>query len=93
MKRRRHRRSHKNRRCGTTTQLIPPFESLASLLGGSPGISVIRDELSGWIASMDQYKGGKGAERQAYLSLWSSTALKIDRKGGGSVYVVVLSPQ
>jgi hypothetical protein len=36
---------------------------------------------------MDQYKGGKGSDRQQYLSLWSAQTLKVDRKGGGSVYV------
>jgi hypothetical protein len=35
---------------------------------------------------MDQYRGGKGADRQQYLSLWSGQAIKADRKTGESVY-------
>jgi hypothetical protein len=51
-------------------------EALAGMLAGTPG------------AAMDQYKGGKGSDRQQYLSLWSAQTLKVDRKGpGGSVYV------
>jgi hypothetical protein len=62
-------------------------EALAGMLSRSPGVAVARDELTGWIAAMDQYKGGKGSDRQQFLSLWSSQTLKVDRKGGGSVYV------
>jgi hypothetical protein len=57
------------------------------MLSRSPGVAIIRDEISGWVASMDQYKGGKGSDRQQFLSLWSAQTLKVDRKGGGSVYV------
>jgi hypothetical protein len=62
-------------------------EALAGMLAGAPGVAVIRDEISGWVAAMDQYKGGKGSDRQQYLSLWSAQTLKVDRKGGGSLYV------
>jgi hypothetical protein len=62
-------------------------EALAGMLAGAPGVAIIRDEISGWVAAMDQYKGGKGSDRQQYLSLWSAQTLKVDRKGGGSVYV------
>jgi hypothetical protein len=36
---------------------------------------------------MDQYKGGKGSDRQQFLSLWSSQAWKIDRKHADSIYI------
>jgi hypothetical protein len=63
-------------------------EALAGMLAGAPGVAIIRDEISGWVAAMDQYKGGKGSDRQQFLSLWSAQTLKVDRKGsGGSVYV------
>ena len=44
-------------------------EALAVVLEGTPrGVAVFRDELSGWVRSMDQYKqGGRGAEPQAIL--------------------------
>ena len=38
------------------------------MLAGAPGVAVIRDEISGWVSAMDQYKGGKGSDRQQYLS-------------------------
>jgi hypothetical protein len=62
-------------------------EALAGMLAGVPGVAVVRDEISGWVAAMDQYKGGKGSDRQQYLSLWSAQTLKVDRKSGGSLYV------
>jgi hypothetical protein len=62
-------------------------EALAGILANAPGVAIICDEIAGWVAAMDQYKGGKGSDRQQYLSLWSSQTLKVDRKGGGSVYV------
>lgn len=37
-----------------------------------------RDEIQGWMKSMGQYKTGSSAERQAYLELWSGTALKVN---------------
>src|SRR4051812_49101986 len=57
------------------------------MLNRSHGVAIIRDEISGWVAAMDQYRGGKGSDRQQFLSLWSSQTLKVDRKSGGSVYV------
>lgn len=62
-------------------------EALAGMLGHNPGVAVIRDEISGWVAAMDQYRSGKGSDRQQYLSLWSGQTLKVDRKGDGSLYV------
>jgi hypothetical protein len=58
-------------------------EALAAVLEGTPrGVAVMRDELSAWIRSMDQYKaGGKGADRQFYLAAWSGSYASVDRKG------------
>jgi hypothetical protein len=55
-------------------------EALAEMLGGSKGLVLFRDELVGWVKSMDQYRSGKGADRQHYLSMWSRSQIKIDRK-------------
>jgi hypothetical protein len=57
-------------------------EALVCILEGTPrGVMVVKDELSGWIRSMDQYKaGGKGADRQFYLSAWSNSPVAVDRK-------------
>jgi hypothetical protein len=59
-------------------------ERLAGLLADHPrGLLYVGDELSAWVKSMNQYKaGGKGADRQFYLSAWAGAAIKVDRKGG-----------
>ena len=57
------------------------------MLGSNPGVAIIRDEIGGWVAAMDQYRGGKGRDRQQYLSLWSAGTIKADRKTGDSIYV------
>jgi hypothetical protein len=56
-------------------------EALAVLLARNPrGIVVPRDELTAWTRSMNAYRGGLGADRQAWLSLWSGAAITINRK-------------
>jgi putative DNA primase/helicase len=46
------------------------------------GVLVAKDELAGWIRGMDQYKaGGKGSDRQFWLSAWNSDPITVDRKG------------
>jgi len=56
-------------------------EALASMLAGSKGTLLFRDELAGWVKSMDQYRSGRGADRQHFLSMWSRSPIKVDRKG------------
>ncbi len=57
-------------------------EALVECLSGNPrGVLCSRDELSGWVRSMDQYKGGKGSDRQDWLSFWSASPMVVDRKG------------
>jgi len=56
-------------------------EALVSILEDNPrGLLVHRDELAGWVRSMDQYKGGKGSDRQHWLNLWSTDEVIVDRK-------------
>lgn len=57
-------------------------ERLAGIQAENPrGVVVIRDELSGWARGMDQYKqGGRGADRQFWLSAWSNSYVSVDRK-------------
>ncbi len=38
------------------------------------------DELVGWLNGFNQYKAGKGNDRQIYLSCWSGNSFKVDRK-------------
>ncbi len=63
------------------------FECLHTIMAENPsGIFVIRDELTGWLASLDRQ--GREGERAFYLSAWNGdTAHTIDRIGRGSVYV------
>src|SRR5262249_34979497 len=57
-------------------------EALADLLGQNPrGLLLHRDELTGWARAMNQYKGGKGDDREAFLSSWSGEPISINRKG------------
>ncbi len=57
-------------------------EALAVVLEENPrGVGVFRDELSAWARAMDQYKsGGKGSDRQFFLSAWSNKYASVDRK-------------
>jgi len=59
------------------------LEALIPILKENPrGVMLERDELVGWVKAMDQYKaGGKGAERQYWLSAWSNRPVSVDRKG------------
>jgi hypothetical protein len=62
------------------------LEALVGMLAKSQGVAILRDEILGWVTSLDQYRGGKGSDRQQYLSLWSGAPIKVDRKGGEPIY-------
>ncbi|WP_225741666.1 DUF3987 domain-containing protein [Halospina sp. K52047b] len=52
------------------------------------GIIVDKDELTGWLASMDAYKGGSGGkDKAAWLEAYNGGGLEIDRIGRGSTWV------
>lgn len=61
------------------------IEGLVSVLDQNPGVTVVRDELAGWVASFNAYRQGAG--RQSYLSVWAGSPLKVDRKGSGTIWV------
>ena len=64
-------------------------EALADVLRGNPkGLLVYRDEATGWVASLNQYKGGKGSDKQFWLSAWSSQNYTVNRKGQPPVKIV-----
>ena len=62
-------------------------EKLHELLRDNPaGVMVVRDELSGWLATLD--KPGREGERGFFLSAWNGdTPYTMDRIGRGSVHV------
>lgn len=63
------------------------LESLHKLLEQNKGgIFVLRDELTGWLTSLD--KVGRESERSFYLECWNGdSSFTIDRVGRGSIYV------
>ena len=58
-------------------------EAAAKVLGDNPrGIIVLKDELSAFVLSMNQYRsGGKGDDKQFWLSAWAGSMAKINRAG------------
>ncbi len=57
-------------------------EALADLLKeNTRGLVLVRDELAGWARSLNQYKGGRGDDKQFWLSLWSGEMIFVNRRG------------
>lgn len=70
---------------GRTWTADVTVEQLARLLAANPrGLLLVRDELSAWVKTMNQYRQGKGADRQFYLSVWGGAPVKVDRVGTGT---------
>ena len=46
-----------------------------------------RDEFGAWVNSFDAYRGGRGGDRQDWLSLWAGKGLKVDRKGADPLFI------
>ena len=56
------------------------MESLARLLqANSRGILMYQDELTAWVRSMNQYRQGKGADKEFFLSAWNGQSYIMDR--------------
>jgi hypothetical protein len=66
------------RRCITSDTTT---ETLGLILMQNPrGLLLVRDELSGLMAAMNQYKHGRGDDRQTYLQMWGGDTIIKDRK-------------
>jgi hypothetical protein len=62
----------------TTTDTT--IEALAEVLQANPrGVLMVRDEATAWVTSMNQYKSGKGSDRQFWLSAWSCEDFNVNR--------------
>lgn len=64
-------------------------EALPDILIAQPrGVLYYQDEMSAWVASMDQYKqGGKGTDLQSWLKIWSCSPLASARARRGTIVV------
>ncbi|OAI47572.1 hypothetical protein AYO44_01460 [Planctomycetaceae bacterium SCGC AG-212-F19] len=66
-------------------------EALTDLLAANPrGLALIADELAGWTMALNQYKRGKGDDRQFWLALWGGSDILVNRaktKGRPTAYV------
>lgn len=57
------------------------IEALAEMLRSSPrGLLNFHDELVSWVRGMNQYRSGKGTDRQFYLKAWQCAKVKVVRK-------------
>jgi hypothetical protein len=65
----------------------PTVEKLGELLQQNPrGLLLLRDELSGWLRTLD--KPGREGEREFYLEAWNGTQpFTFDRIGRGTVHI------
>lgn len=64
-------------------------EALQVKMAENPrGLVLARDELAGFFTSLNQYKGGRGADRQFWLSQHSGRVAPVDRKTDEETYDV-----
>ncbi|MGC4107023.1 MAG: DUF3987 domain-containing protein [Thermomicrobiales bacterium] len=63
------------------------IEAIAAMLQTTYGLSLQHDELVSFIRAMDQYRSGKGADKQKFLSFWAGTPAKVDRRTGEPIYI------
>jgi len=67
-------------------------ESLKEVLSNNPrGVVLIKDEISSWINSHDQYKGGKGNDKEFFLEAWAGGSTVSDRKNKEEINIPKLS--
>jgi len=69
------------------------WESIAGMVGRAPdqGILWLCDELAGFFKSANQYRGGKGSDKEDLLEAWSGNGAVIARVSGVTVNVGALS--
>lgn len=69
----------------------PTVEALATVLADNPrGVLLARDELAGWLGSMDRYASGRsGGDEAFWLSAYDGRPHSVDRRTGNrtSIYV------
>lgn len=55
------------------------IEVIGVMLESVYGLSYQLDELLGFMRAMDQYRGGKGSDRQTWLQLWATVTTMVNR--------------
>ncbi|MCX7701549.1 MAG: DUF3987 domain-containing protein, partial [Gemmataceae bacterium] len=64
------------------------LEAAAHALQGNPrGVLLARDELAGWLGSLDRYAKTRGGDLPGWLSTYNALPLTVDRKTSGVTYV------
>jgi hypothetical protein len=65
------------------------IEGLISSLGNYPnnGYLLSLDELASFFSAMDAYRGGKGGDRQKWLTIWNGGGIKVNRKSTDTICV------
>jgi hypothetical protein len=57
-------------------------EAAAKVLADNPkGLAIVKDEIDGWVLGMNKYNGGKGNDKQFWLSAWAGASTKVNRAG------------
>lgn len=65
-------------------------EAFGKILNDNPrGLVLIKDELTAWVADLNAYRGGKGSDRQFWMSLNTGALVKVTRKGSPEPLVIV----
>jgi hypothetical protein len=60
-------------------------EKLGEMMVESRGLTLVRDELSGWVLNMSRYNGG--SDRQFYLEAYSGGSYAVDRIRRGETHI------
>ncbi len=64
----------------TTESLVDMLHDNGTLARGDSSVLLYCDELMQWLNNLNAYRGGKGADRQMFLSFWSCEQYKKNRK-------------
>jgi len=65
------------------------LEALNVCLDRNPhGIALVRDELTAWVLSMNEYKKGSGADRPHCQSIWNGSQLVVNRRNRNGPLII-----
>jgi hypothetical protein len=72
--------------CGTPTPTVRTGPVGSTDPRGAAG-DPRRARIAGAGGTASAYRGGRGGDRQAFLSLWAVAPIKVDRKGQESIFI------